>query len=295
MIRFIICEQLKLNDKITSYYWMVNYTSDYEGNLIIGEPPHIFDPKHYKKENLVESYPFLYRTMLLGWGLRFDEILFQDNNFRPFHECFFKHELNYIRGISEFQKILDIYFNESINNGTCFKEPKVKYPYSPHTFFYCNKDKYKDNIKYFPSLKFEHKELKYTFELTYKDLFIEKHDKLILMVFFDDSGMDWYLGKPFLRKYSFLMNPDSKNVGFYTKIESDESDDNNNNENNNIVLEVVLIVIGLIILLIIGIFIGKYFICEKKKPINVIDDDYEYKTKDEEYLCNNNNKEETIN
>ena len=46
----------------------------------------------------------------------------------------------------------------------------------PTNFCYYDREKYKDNIKYFPPLVFEHNELNYIFELNYKDLFIEKDD-----------------------------------------------------------------------------------------------------------------------
>lgn len=61
-----LIEQLKLNDKIISYYWMVNYTSYYGGNLIIGEPPHIFDQTHYKKENLEVFHFYIEQCYLAG-------------------------------------------------------------------------------------------------------------------------------------------------------------------------------------------------------------------------------------
>ena len=129
---------------------MINYTSDYEGNFIIGEQPHIFDPTNYNEENLFTSYPFL-NNGFNDWGLIFNEIMFKGRNFRPYHECYFRYELNYIKGIHDIEKELDIYFNESIQNKTCFKEDGF-YPYSPRRFFYCDKDKYKDNIKYFPPI-----------------------------------------------------------------------------------------------------------------------------------------------
>ena len=53
--------------------------------------------------------------------------------------------------------------------------------------------------------------------MDYKDLFIEKYDKIVLMIFFDDYPYEWYLGKPFLRKYSFLIQQDSNIVGFYKR------------------------------------------------------------------------------
>ena len=269
-----LIEQLKSNDIINSYFWMINYTTDYEGNLIIGEEPHNFDPINYKKENLRISYPFLHKTME-QWGLKFNEVLFGDKNFESVHECYFKYENNYIKGTPGLEKELDKYFNESILNGSCFKK-YIQYPFPPHIFYYCDYEKYKQNIKFFPTFKFFHQELNYTFELNYKDLFIKKFDKLILMIFFSEIGVSWHLGKPFLRKYSFLINHDSKTVGFYIK----NNYNNKNYNKNNIIYKIIIIILCLIILLLLGIFIGKLINNEKKRPLNIIEDDFEYKNDD---------------
>ena len=61
---------------------MINYTSEFEGNLILGEQPHIVDPKHFKQDFLKFDSPFLYATMT-DWGLRFSEITFLNQNLRP--------------------------------------------------------------------------------------------------------------------------------------------------------------------------------------------------------------------
>ena len=277
-------DKLKLNDVINSYFWMINYTSDYEGNLIIGEQPHIFDPLHYNEKDLFFSYPFSDES-IYDWGLKFNKIIFNEKNIKTIYPCLFNYEYNYIQGINELEIEMDKYFNESIKNNICFKE-KIKYAYPPHKFYYCNKEKYKDNLKYFPSLKFYHNELNYTFELNYKDLFIEKHDKFILMIFFDEYTIEWYFGKPFLRKYSFLMNQDSKLLGFYhRKININETNDkndlNNNNNNNYIIIIILLIIFGIIILFTIGIFIGKYYSKYNKKHVNIIDEDYDYSSKND--------------
>ena len=218
------------------------------------------------------------------WGLRFDDIFFNNTKFRLDKECYFSYEYNYIGATDKFEKELDKYFNESILNGTCFKE-NINYSYFPQRFYYCDKDKYKENIKYFPHLKFIHSELNYTFELDYKDLFIEKDDKFILMVFFDGFPMYWQLGKPFLRKYSFLMNQDAKTVGFYHKEENENNNINENNSNHT-ALKIIVIILGVGILLILGIFIGKYYFKDKKRK-NIIEDDYEYNSKKDDILQKN--------
>lgn len=269
--QYSLIDQLKSNDIINSYFWMINYTSDNEGNLIIGEQPHVFDSTYYREEDLLNAHGFLYQT-IPEWGLRFDNITFRNKSFKYFQECLFNYEYNYIKGIEKFEKELDIYFNKSIQNGTCFKE-NINYLKGPNKFYYCNKEKFKDNMKYFPSLIFEHNEMNYTFELNYKDLFLEKNDKLILMVFFDNIGINWYFGKPFLRKYSFIMNQDTKLIGFYNRKDSQNE---NKNNNNNVIIKIIVIIVGILLLFILGIIIGKYLFKNNKRPKNVIDDDYEY-------------------
>ena len=115
--------------------------------------------------------------------------------------------------------------------------------------------------------------------MNYEDLFIEKNDKLILLIFFDDAQFDWFFGKPFFKKYSFLMNQDEAILGFYKKTKSDEK-----TTKKNIAIKIVIIVGLLILLLILGIFIGKYYFKgdKKSKNLNVIDEDYDYTSKNDE-------------
>ena len=271
---------LKEMDIITSYNWMVNYTSSDEGNLIIGELLHNIDTQNYKEEDLLVGHPFTYKAMQEIWGLRMDDILFNGENFRPNHECYFYYEYNYIEGIDYLERELDKFFNDSFNNHTCTKV-NIKYPYGPNKFYYCNKTDYKNNMKYFPPLQFLHKEMNYTFELTYEDLFIEKYDKLILLIFFQDRGSTWRLGKPFLKKYAFIMNQDDKIVRFYEKHGYQKNDDGN----QKMVIMITMIGVGVIILTVLGIFIGKYLF-KKKKRLNTLDDEYEYTEAIKEEIIN---------
>jgi len=282
---YYFIEQLKYNDIISSYFWMINYTSENEGNLIIGEQPHIIDKFNFKEEDLEIAHPFLYSSNI-DWGLSFDDIYFGQIKIVAEKNCLLNYEMNYILGNALLEKELDKYFNKFIKNNTCFKED-IQYPYFPHIFYYCNKNKYEKNIIYFPSLQFKHNELNNIFKLDYKDLFVEKHDKLILMIFFDKLNMGCHLGKPFLKKYSFLMNQDTKLLGFYNKKIFDNK--NNNNYNYITMIKIVIILLGIIILFILGVFIGKYFKKSKAKPLNIIDEDFEYQSENTDFL---NSKEE---
>ena len=283
--KYNFVDQLKLNDIINSYFWMINYTSDYEGNFIIGEQPHILDPNYFDKDELSFTYPFLYDDFY-DWGLSFSEINFNDVNFRQFHDTSFNYELNYIKGNIDLEDQLDIYFKESILNQTCFKKD-ISYPYRPNIFYYCKKDLYKDNVKYFPPLRFYQYELNYTFELTYKDLFYEKDDKIILLIFFDETKFDWRLGKPFLRKYSFLMNQDTKIIGFYKNKKKAENNNENDNDNTikiQIILFILLVICVFVLLIISGIFIGVYLFKKKRRSKYIIDEDFDYTAKNDEVI-----------
>ena len=286
--KYNFIDQLKSNDVINTYYWMINYTSDYEGNFIIGEQPHIFDSDNFQKDELYFSYPFLYDDFY-NWGLPFNSITFNGVNLRQFHDNTFDYELNYIKGGIELEQLLDKYYNEYILNGTCFKE-NIKYPYPPNIFFYCKKNLYENNMKYFPPLKLFQFEFNYTFELNYKDLFIEKNDKIILLIFFDEMKFDWHFGKPFLRKYSFLMNQDTKIIGFYknnNKEKNEEKKDNNEYNKTNwysklqIILFIFLIIIAVILLVISGIFIGIHLFKKKKSKKYSIEEEYDYTPKND--------------
>ena len=138
-------------------------------------------------------------------------------------------------------------------------------------------------MKYFPPLQFLHKEMNYTFELTYEDLFIEKYDKLILLIFFKDRGITWRLGKPFLKKYAFIMNQDDRVVKFYEKHGYQKDDGDGNRK--MFILTLSLIAVGVIILIVFGIFIGKYLF-KKKKRLNTLDDEYEYTEAIKEEIIN---------
>ena len=126
--------------------------------------------------------------------------------------------------------------------------------------------------------------MNYTFELTYEDLFIEKYDKLILLIFFEERGSTWKLGKPFLKKYPFIMNQDAKIVSYYQKFGNPKQDDGGN---NIYYITIALISVGIMILIVLGIFIGKYLF-KKKKRLNTLDDEYEYTegNKDEKIIIN---------
>ena len=115
----------------------------------------------------------------------------------------------------------------------------------------------------------------------------------------------WTLGNIFMRKYQFIFNLDSKEIGFYNpKLEQIIDDNNNNNDNDNknnknnninnssnIILYVVIILILCLLLFVVGLFIIMKFCpkISKKKRVNELDDEYEYVTDKKNAINNDNN------
>ena len=140
-----------------------------------------------------------------------------------------------------------------------------------------------NEIKKFPPIFFEHINFEYTFELTYKDLFIEKEDKYYLLMISDPQYQknQWILGNTFMRKYQFVFNLESKEIGFYNpNFEKKKGGKETPKDSSKLVLYIVLAIALVIIIVGIGIFIKMKFYPsgKKKKRANELDDDFEYES-----------------
>ena len=91
----------------------------------------------------------------------------------------------------------------------------------------------------------------------------------------------WVLGNTFMRKYQFVFNLESKEIGFYNpNLEKKNNDKENPKDSSKVVLYIILAVALVIILIGIGIFIKMKFYPSKKKKqrANELDDDFEYES-----------------
>ena len=79
-----------------------------------------------------------------------------------------------------------------------------------------------EKIDDFPIKNFNHKELNYSFEFNYQDLFLKVNNKFYFLIIFKDiKDKYWKIGKPFFKKYQLIFESDRKLIGFYTgKIKS---------------------------------------------------------------------------
>ena len=325
-------KKLKDNNLINNFYWSIFYNSknfsDNKGFILLGPLPHILnqDLGYYNKEYFDPNY--LYHTPadiwfdVIKYRFKFDEIFaYRGNNKSdkisyndlPFNEStrLLNVELYYnsggIQASNRFLPYFKNYFKEYISKGECFLDTFMN---NKKNFFYCKNDK---NLiikikKNFPSFNFLNRQLNINFELIPDDLFMEHQNYVYLLLFFHyTTGDDWIMGRPFLQKYQFIINPDSKDISFYSCIDKINNTNSNSNSNINpktnnidnkinteVIIFIIIIIVAVIIIIVLGFFLWKFYLearYSRKKRANELSDDYEYSNADKIDLNSEENKE----
>ena len=226
------------------------------------------------------------------WGLTFENINIKDynNSYNRILNAEFDISIGCFLGSTDFHE----YFKKYLQDNQISVEPKIGEEQYYFYFFDRNLNGV-EKLKNF-EISFYNKELNFNFKFNYSDLILEKRDGYYLLIAFERAfRADWKLGYPFLKKYKFIFDIDSKLMGFFCSNQcpnnsSDEKNDNspnseeqNNNKikesniSNNKLIIIISIVIISIIILITGIFIGKKLYEVRKRRANELLDLYEYK------------------
>ena len=72
-------------------------------------------------------------------------------------------------------------------------------------------------IYFFHILIQEH--LRYNFTMNINELIYEKNNYIFFLLFSSSTQRNkWTLGKPFLKKYHLVFNPENKDIGFYSSF-----------------------------------------------------------------------------
>ena len=254
------------------------------GNLYIGEYPHNFDKDNFYESQFVKTYT-TFENNMMKWELKFNKVFYKFNNKEIkilTDNAMTLDPSSYLTFVpDDYMVSLDNnFFRQYLADGICTYENIDDYD-----AISCSKsEKFSINeIKKFPPLFFEHINLAFTFELTYKDLFIEKDGKYYLLMISDPhyEQNKWVLGNTFMRKYQFVFNLESKEIGFYNpNFEKKKTDKEKQKDSSKVVLYIILAVALVIIIIGIGIFIKMKFYPsgKKKKRANELDDDFEYES-----------------
>ena len=309
---------LKNAELINTFIWTLKYfnnislfeqiTYDRNKDNIIGEFIFGNKPSNYEQDKNkydqnefyeVTALPTSSKDPLFFWDIDLNGIYlsFNGNNnisvveYNSGERAQITINLSYILSSFYFFQFLKInFFKELLSNKKCTEKKLDVYYY----YIECDSN---INIESFPEINLESKGLHTIFNLTYEDLFIkdERNNKYIFLIFTRDYfiGTKWALGTPFLRKYQFVFNEDSKTIGYYRNNIKENNNDNNLKEKNGIkknktTLIIVLIVILSVLFTFIGMFIQKKFFNKNRKiRANELEENFSYEGKNN---SNNNNK-----
>ena len=274
-----------------------------KGKLIIGDELYNYYPNKFMN-NISNSVNIVQRNGILNWNLDMTNIYLNDLKLYISTQVELKPDSALHFGSLAFKLNLDTkYFSPLFNQSICQQKNMTLFPNI--IYYICdNSKKGNDNIsfdmKQLPNITFVHKTLKGNFTLTYKDLFIQdfynKNIFYFLIVFdrniiFNFTEDRLILGMKFFEKYHFEFDNDKKLIRYYDIIENINEDKNIDNHSSNDKNEkdyLILIYIGLIILFgavlfILGMLFQKKIIkIPRKARANELDEDFEYKAKNEE-------------
>lgn len=270
---------LKNNNAISNYIWNLNYTSNNNGYLVIGEYPHIFNNKVYKEKYLKRINLNHFGLETEKWNIFFHGIMYGNENLNQYKKAMIAPEYGVIFGTSYFKNlIIDEFFNEYIKKNKCQeKEYEEEFDY-----FVCDED---ISLEKFKDIQFNEKELsRKNFTLNKNDLFIKKNNKLYFLVVFGqdwEKSFWWTLGKPFLKKYNLLFDQDGKQILFYDKEEEiiDEQEEKSS-KNFLIIIWIGIGILSILVIILIVFFVKKYK--ERKKKVYELEDDFDYSSENKD-------------
>ena len=221
-------KELKREKIINGYKWSIkyNYIKDnyYEGEFLLGN-----DIEQYYRRDKDEEFRMIKaanRKYELYWDLKFKEIMIGKkslniNNIGNKYaiQGTFEPKINIIIGPNDFRyEILNQFFNKNIYKQICFEDN-----ISINSFDYIGiKCKKTLNITEFPNISF--KLQFYSFTFGYKDLFHEDENFFYFLIVFNkidyyegNNNEYWTFGVPFINKYIFIFDSDSKTISYFNK------------------------------------------------------------------------------
>ena len=284
---------LKKKGYIKDFYFTIKYNNENSGNLIIGDLPHNYN-EAYNSKYFKDMYISMF-TGVLTWNINLDSIHVSDNSTSENKKIvgekiygYFKTESGIILGTERYKQfLLSDFMEERIIKGQCFEVQSNFY-----ISYYCKKEVDLTKLK---NLYIYIKNLDYTFEFTYKDLFFKNEDdgNNYFLIYFNSeydeeegSGFFWTFGEPFFKKYNLVFNQDTKRIGLYTQISNEDIQENKTFWQKN--KWYIILAIGLVVVCIgLGVMIFLYLKVLPKRKIkaNELDDGFDYSAKDK-YIIN---------
>ena len=235
--KFNFIKELQQKSLISSTVWSVDFPDIDEdtftkGNIIIGELPHIYNQKYYKENQYftVKAYSKIANDTNNDWQIEIDSGTIIKKYYENTHKKEIGTSMSYLKTISIgfgsymmyapkklFDQLSDLYFYNLFDARICDYK-KIKTENDKITIIFCDKELFDRNEQMnFPTIFFDIQNLGGTFELTYKDVFMTKNDKIFFLIAFSSKRFEHTikLGQIFLYKYKFTFDYDNNEVGFY--------------------------------------------------------------------------------
>jgi len=242
--------QLKKKDIISSYSFSLNYLNNDNGELIIGEYPHLYN-KNYLENNFVHMKSGASKS-LINWIIDFDEIFYSKIRIKGIKKILLKIEFSFIIGSKEFFDVIKKEFFD--NNNKCKLDNNTIYKY-----YICDNDV---DLTKFNNVSFGLKDIKYYFNFTDKDLFFELNNKKYFQILFNvnETINEWVFGKTFFKNNFLIFDSDRKIIGMYLNLNKDKF-----NKSFYHILIIIFIIIIIILIIYIIFYLKKYKFIRTKR------------------------------
>ena len=139
--------QLKKKDLINSTLFSIKYNdgdSQENGEIIIGDYPHIYDPLHYSEKDLYSNKVTIYTFPPYNWNSRFIEFFYNNKSLIITNIFQFSIDHGFIEAPMSVKKYFDTFFNKY--NDSCIEDIVNNY-----NVFYCKNNVIQNfkNISFF--------------------------------------------------------------------------------------------------------------------------------------------------
>ena len=257
--------------------WSLAYNLYYDNNLylFIGENPY----KIYENinPNIVKPANAYLEGTNSFWYFLFSDIKTGDGKLNKERSAEYAPQMGVIIGTDEYKDYINKkFFYDLIKENKCNKK-NVTLSQKTYSYYECNND---INMNNFEPITFTHQEFSYNFSLDKNDLFVDYNNKKYFLCVFleNNSGSTyysvkrWVFGIPFVKKYSFVFDHNSKKILFY-QINSWQ---NTGKGKISAFVWVIIVILGIIAALAFIYLLIKIIFRPKKIQANELEDSFNY-------------------
>ena len=289
--------QLKANDLIQSYVFLLDYLSDDDGILYVGEYFETFK-EGYSENDYISTKAGYEHFQLKNWEINIEKICAGNDvvQNKTYMQLFY--ELGIVAAPVSYQVYINItFFKDYLKNGICQELLNMEDIASFKKYYYIVCDKNNFDKSSFPKMKFYNREMNMNFTLTSEDLFYEHQNKVYFLIVFPVYGLTveyWLMGKPLIKKYKLFLDKDKKEIGLYLNHSEmkDERDPEPEPEEKGSYTGYIIVIVILSIVLVVSVAAILYYflVVKKSRKVRV----YELE-ENVDYIAQKDKKEEEDN